>query len=230
VNDTSWSTSELADAIEVALRSRAKQDDLEQVVYGFDALDELQLHPIVQQAYRDKGYGVWPEQRYPGHWDKSRQNEGLRCDLVLTPPPEALPLRDAELKGTLFGDVAEAVDAEDAYWLEIKTVAQYDTNGPCTRYSSQLLSPVMKDVKKLQQAAGVRFGGLLLILFTESAEVAEHDLLAWHDRCLAQGYSIAIPAIRGLPITGRIGNHWCAAAIFGVQDGVTVFVQDTDAG
>ena len=42
-------------------------------------------------------------------------------------------------------------------------------------------------------------GRVLLILFTETREVAEHDLLAWFDRCLKRGYPVASPAARGFP-------------------------------
>lgn len=212
-----WSTSEIADAIGASLRARAAADDAEQAVYGFDALAELQLHPLVQQGLRDAGFGVWPEQRYPGHWTKKKKSEGVRCDVVLTPRPD-LPLRDPELKGTLFG-ATEATDAEGAYWLEIKTVAQHETGGPFARYGAELLSPVARDVKKIWQDGVIRHGGLLLILFTENQQTADHDLLAWHTRCLDRGYPVSPPAVRGFPITDRIGNRWCAAAVFGVRGG-----------
>ncbi|MCC6680404.1 MAG: hypothetical protein IT445_05825 [Phycisphaeraceae bacterium] len=211
-----WSTSELADVVAEGLRRRAEQDDLEQAVYGFDALDELGLHPVVQEAFRVKGFGVWPEQRYPGHWSKKNKSQGDRCDMVLTPPPQALPLRDPELKGTLFA-ATEAVDADQAYWLEIKTVAQYETGGPFARYSAELLSPVARDVRKIWQDGVIRHGGLLLVLFTEHQQMAEHDLLAWHTRCLDRGYPVSPPAARGFAIGDRMGNRWCAAAIFGVR-------------
>ncbi len=103
-----WSIADIADCIEAGLRERARADDLEQAVYGFDALDELGLHPLIQRALRAGGYGVWPEQRYPGDWHKRRRSEGRRCDIVLT--REGLPLRDPELKDTLF-DTDESEDA-----------------------------------------------------------------------------------------------------------------------
>lgn len=209
-----WSAPDLADAVEAGLRARAAEDDAAQAVYGFDALPELGLHPLVRQAYLDAGYGVWPEQRYPGHWHKKSKSQGLRCDLVLT--PDALPLRDPAIRDTLF-DSRPATDADAAYWLEIKTVAQFETSGAFRRYSAELLSPVTRDVKKIWSDGVIKHGGLLLVLFTADRQTAEHDLAAWHKRCIDRGYPVGPPAVRGFSITDRVGNGWCAAAVFGVR-------------
>lgn len=211
-----WFTADIADAVATRLRARAREDDREQAVYGFDALDELGLHPLIHDALRQAGYGVWPEQRYPGHWHKSKRSEGLRCDVVLT--PDDLPLRDPELKGTLF-DAMQAHDPEAAYWLEIKTVAQFETSGPFRRYTSELLSPVASDVKKIWNDGVICHGGLLLVLFTADQRTAEHDIAAWHQRCLERGYPLGTPTVRGLPMTDRIGNAWCQVGVFGVRGG-----------
>ena len=205
---------DIADAVAAGLIQRARQDDEEHAVYGFDALDELGLHPIIQGALRDNGYGAWPEERYPGHWHKTKRSHGLRCDLVIT--PDGRPLRDQSVKDTLF-DTGEAIDAQAAYWLEIKTVAQFETGGAFKRYSAELLSPVMKDVKKIWSDGVIQHGGLLIVLFTESQEIAEHDLAIWHERCLKKGFPVSVPAVRGLPLSDRIGNRWCSVAVFGVR-------------
>lgn len=210
-----WSTADIADAVAAGLRARAAQDDLEQAVYGFDALDELGLHPLIHQALRAAHLGVWPEQRYPGDRERSRKSEGKRCDIVLTESPD-LPLRDPEIRNTLF-DSQPACDPEDAYWLEIKTVAQHETSGPFHRYSAELLAPVMLDVKKLWTDPHIRYGGLLLVLFTEDREVAEHDLAVWHSRCLDKGFPVAHGSLRGFAINNRIGNGWCHVGVFGVR-------------
>ena len=209
-----WQPPDIADAVAAGLSHRAKQDDEENAVYGFDALDELGLHPLIKQSLCNEGYGAWPEERYPGHWHKAKRSEGLRCDLVLT--PDQRPLRDQSIKDTLF-DTTQAVDAQAAYWLEIKTVAQYETGGPFKRYSAELLSPVMKDVKKIWSDGIIQHGGLLLVLFTKTPEIAEHDLAAWHERCLQKGFPVGLPAVRGLPINNRIGNAWCSVALFGIR-------------
>ncbi|MFK7790957.1 MAG: hypothetical protein AB8C95_15875 [Phycisphaeraceae bacterium] len=209
-----WQPPDIADAIAAGLARQAEADDAEHAVYGFDARDELGLHPVIHAAVSDAGYGAWPEQRYPGHWHKTKRSEGLRCDLVIT--PDGRPLRDQTVKGTLF-DTGEAVDAQAAYWLEIKTVAQFETGGAFKRYSAELLSPVMKDVKKIWSDGVIQHGGLLIILFTESQEIAEHDLAIWHERCIRKGFPVGPPAVRGLPINDRIGNSWCSVAVFGVR-------------
>lgn len=209
-----WQVPDIADAVAAGLSRQARADDAEHAVYGFDARDELGLHPLIQQALSDAGYGAWREQRYPGHWHKTKRSEGLRCDLVLT--PEGRALRDQTVKGTLF-DTGEAVDAQAAYWLEIKTVAQFESSGAFRRYSAELLSPVMKDVKKIWSDGVIQHGGLLIILFTQTQEIAEHDLSVWHERCLRKGFPVGLPAVRGLPINDRIGNGWCSVAVFGVR-------------
>ncbi len=211
-----WSVPEIADAVGTGLERCARADDQAQAVYGFDALAELGLHPLIGAALRGEGYGVWPEQRYPGHWHKKSKAQGLRCDLVLT--PEGLPLRDAAVKDTLF-DATPATDAQAAYWLEIKTVAQFETGGPFRRYSAELLSTVTRDVKKVWNDGAILHGGLLLVLFTATREVAEHDLGAWHRRCIDKGFPVGLPSVRGFRITDRIGNGWCAAAVFGIKGG-----------
>ncbi|MCC7146551.1 MAG: hypothetical protein IT443_08905 [Phycisphaeraceae bacterium] len=209
-----WSTADIADIVAAGLRRQAEREDAEQAVYGFDSRDELGLHPLIRQALADEGLGVWPEQRYPGDRARARRSEGKRCDLVLT--ADALPLRDPLVTGTLF-DQQPAADPLDAYWLEVKTVAQYEISGPFKRYSAELLATVTEDVKKIWSDTMVRHGGLLLVLFTADQAVAEHDLAAWHSRCLDKGYLLATPSIRGFAIGDRIGNGWCAVAVFGVR-------------
>lgn len=209
-----WSTPDIVDAVEAGLVKRAAENDAEHAVYGLDALDELGLHPILQKTLLDAGYGVWPEQRYPGHTSKRKRSEGLRCDAVLTPGGK--PLRNEDVAGTLFDD-GNQIDPQAAYWLEIKTVAQYETSGPFKRYSAELLSPVAKDVKKIWSDRLIQHGGLLIILFTADQETAEHDLAVWHERCLRKGFPVGPPAVRGFAITDRIGNSWCSVAVFGVR-------------
>ncbi|MCX5659867.1 MAG: hypothetical protein NTW19_09115 [Planctomycetota bacterium] len=209
-----WSPADLVDIVAQALLERAHADDLEQAVYGFDSLDELGLHPLIQEAFRREGMGVWPEQRYPDDRERTKRSEGKRCDVVLT--QAGLPIRDPLVKGTLF-DEAPACDPQDGYWLEIKTVAQFESTGPFRRYSAELLNAVAKDVRKLWGDGIITTSGLLLVLFTASREIAEHDLAAWHRKCLDRGYPIGSPAVRGIAITDRIGNQWCSAAIFGVR-------------
>lgn len=215
-----WSVAELADVVAAALQRRRDLDNAEQAVYGFDSLAELKLHPLIHAAFRDAGYGVFPELRYPAAKEKRKKSEGQRCDLVLT--RDSLPLREREEQppeGSLFAAVPQPAseDADSAYWLEVKTVSQFSTEGPFPRYSAELFAPVAKDVKKLHDDALIRHGGLLLVLFTHTQAVAEHDLVAWHDRCIVKGFPVRPPSTRGFPITDRIGNGWCAVALFPIK-------------
>ena len=96
-------------------------------------------------------------------------------------------------------------------------MAQFETSGAFKRYSAELLSPVMKDVKKIWSDGVIQHGGLLIALFTQTQEIAEHDLAVWHERCMRKGFPVGPPAVRGFPITDRIGNAWCSVAVFGVR-------------
>ena len=209
-----WSPADIADAVNAQLQVRAKEDDQEQAAYGFDSLSELKLHPLIQKALMSAGYGVWREQRYPGDQKKTLKSHGKRCDLVLS--RDFLPLRDWEAENTLFA-ATDAMGLDEAYRLEIKTVAQFIPGGTATRYSAELLSPVVEDVRKLWSDPVIRYGGLLLVLFTESQEIAEHDVIAWQRKCMDRGVPVSPPALRGFRINDRIGNGWCATAVFGIR-------------
>jgi len=213
-----WSTADIADVIADGLKQRAADDDAEQVVYGFDHLDELGLHPLVQQSLKAGSYGVWPEQQYPSDWGRSKRSEGKRCDVVITPDATSAGLREPSVKNTLF-DTPDKIDPEQAYWLEIKTVAQFETSGPFKRYTSELLSPVAQDVKKLWSDPLIFHSGLLLLLFTQDETTSVHDLAVWHERCVSRGYPVSPPAVRGIKLTDRIGNGYCSVAVFGVRGG-----------
>src|SRR5688572_1192704 len=136
------SVADIADAIEAGLRHRFEQLDAEHAVYGLDSLDELALHPVIEQSLRDGNFGVHREQRYPADRRKRSFSEGERCDFVLTPDGRDLIHPDAA--GTLF-DPADALELCDAFWLETKIVAQFNCEGPNANYSSQLLSTVRQD-------------------------------------------------------------------------------------
>lgn len=228
----------LVDLAADALRRRSEELAAEQAVYGLDALSEVEFHPLLAGAYRDAGYGVWPEQPYPGQPGKRpRHSERERCDLVITQSP-AWPLRDPvaeqnELEvaaGTLFAPQAEAMltgmrstPPEDAFWLEVKLVGQFcysaDIPGPNTTYASELLRVVPSDLPKLARDRRLRHTGLLLILFTSDRQVADHDLAALMHRCLDRALPVASPAVARLPIDDRIGNQLCTLALIPVRPG-----------
>jgi hypothetical protein len=105
-----WSWPALADALASGLARAAAAIELEQAVDGLDARAELGLHPVLQAALRDAGYGVFPEQRFPRDRGQRKRSAGARCDLVVT-PDAGTPLDDGALG--------------DALWIEVKVVAQF---------------------------------------------------------------------------------------------------------
>lgn len=208
-----WSAADIADGCAAGLQQRAAELDHEQAVFGIDALDEVALHPELATALTSSHYGVFREERYPAQ-RRRRESEGERCDLVLT--PDGRPLVVSERRATLF-DAPDAVDLEDAYWLEVKTVAQYTEEGANANYSGQLLSTVRHDVTKLSKEDGILHAGLLIVLFVRERMVAEHDLRIWQDRCLERGLPIGAPYIRSIDITDRLGNGVCYLALYPVS-------------
>jgi hypothetical protein len=209
-----WSLADIADALEAGLRRRMAQLDLEQSVKGLDALDEVSLHATLAEGLAEAGYGVYREQRYPADRERRRGSEGERCDLVLT--PDRRPLREPDAKATLF-DRSDAVDPDEAFWLEVKLVTQFTEEGPNRNYTSQLLSSVRGDVTKLSKDADILHAGLLVVLFVHDAIVAEHDLGVWLDRGLQRGLPIGAPSVRMLAMTDRLGNGICAVAVYRVS-------------
>jgi hypothetical protein len=205
------SIADIADAIEAGLRAKFAQLDLEQAVYGLDALDEIALHPAIAQALTDAGFGVHREQRYPGDRLRRRVSEGERCDFVLT--PDGREIAKEEARGTLF-DAPDCVALDEAFWLEAKIVSQFTPDGPNHNYSSQLLSTVRHDITKLAKDPGILQAGLLIVLFVREQRVAEHDLGIWQNRCLERGLPIGAPARRCLPFADRHGNACCAIAVY----------------
>ena len=209
-----WNAGHLVETVAEALRQKAADDNAEQAVYSIDTLDELDLHPIIQNALADAGYGVHPEQRYPADRTKRRKSEGKRCDVVLT--PDGRTLMEPDVETTLF-EPPDAVVLEAAFWLEIKTVSQFTTEGPFARYSAEMLSPVSQDIKKMAGDALIYHAGLMLVLFTADQHTAEHDLVAWESRTLKKGYPVAPAITRGFDLVDRLGNGRCTVALFPVR-------------
>jgi hypothetical protein len=208
------SPADIADAIEAGLKRSLAHLDHEQAVYGLDSRSELELHPVLEDALRAAGFGVHREQRYPGDRALRRVSEGERCDFVLT--PDGTPLMAEDSRGTLFDDPA-ATPLDEAFWLEVKVVAQFAPEGPNANYSSQLLSAVREDVSKLAKDAGILQAGLLIVLFVRDHSIAEHDLKIWQDRCLDRGLPLAAPSRRAIAMTDRHGNACCAIAVYPVM-------------
>jgi hypothetical protein len=301
-----WRLDDLADAAAAALQAREHALRAEQAVRGLDALDELDFHPILADAFAAAGLGVLREQRFPSSPSApspsapspsapspsapspSAPAEGVaealrgrgrssslspppagapdsvgpeqappanavhsspslppdsareRCDLVLTPRPGqrlADPIvarrrardRRRAAAGTLFESLVatepdeappapDALPPQDAFWLEVKLVAQYSFEngvpGPNRTYASQLLRRTTADLAKIAKDPLIAAGGLLLILFTDDAATADHDLVVLAHRCLDRSLTDASPVSRRFPICDRVGNGLCTVALF----------------
>jgi len=158
-----WDLDRLADAAAGALRAEARRLDAEQSSRGLDALDELRIHPILHAAFAGAGYGVHPEQRYPVDRSRSRRSSGDRCDIVLTPDPDA-SLADPVSPTPLFEGGATPTEA--ALWIEVKVAGQFaviDAEArPNRGYAQRLLTGGVADVRRLAKAEGIRHAAMLL--------------------------------------------------------------------
>src|SRR3954464_13431152 len=111
-----WDHRELVRIARAGLEACSRAAEAEQAVYGLDAMREVELHPMLANAYSAAGLGVRREWPYPGVSEKRPKfSARARCDLVLTERP-GMELVDpvAELleadraAETLFGAVAGA--------------------------------------------------------------------------------------------------------------------------
>ncbi len=169
----------------------------------------------------------------------ARESDRQRCDIVLTPAP-GLGLADPvkrdkraraerrKLAGTLFESLAvqenaepapdpASIPPEEAFWLEIKLVGQFcyeaGIPGPNRTYASQLVRGAAADLAKLAKDPHIHHAALLIILFTETEEIARHDLVQAMHRCLDRGVAASTPLTASFPITDRIGNRVCTLAL-----------------
>jgi len=208
-----WSIADIADALEAGLTAEARRIEDEQAVHGLDALDELGLHPILHQSLRDHGYGVHPERRYPNDRSKRKKSHGERCDIVLT--PDGRPLCEPDAVATLF-DPADGLALDEAFWLEIKVVFQYGPEGPNRTYSTDLQTPIRKDLAKLAKDTAIRHAAGAIVLFSSDQTVADHDLGVTVQRLIERGIRIGTPYFRRVPIGDRLGHRLITVALMPV--------------
>ena len=228
-----WTPQLVVDGAARALRGAEEARTLEQSPYGLESLSELELHDIIAAGFAADGLGVLREVVYPGEWmgRKGRrkalpeQSERMRCDVVLTVRPgqkliDRLDDRRAA-EGTLFEGAEGASDGllpEHAFWLELKESGQFcytdGVPGPNRVYGSQVMRAVRSDLTKLRNDPAVIHAGAMLILFAADEAVARHDLGIIAERCTDRGLLATLPTIAGFAVPERIGNRWCAVALF----------------
>lgn len=202
-----WSIAELADVAAAALIEEDRRAAEEQSVRGVDHLAEVELHPVLAAAFGRAGFGVERERRYPAGRAARRETEGDRCDLVLAPGGLAVaPTGD---RGTLFTPAAAAGDGM-LFWLEVKLAAQFGPEGPNGAWSADLVTRPRQDLRKLAREPAVRHRGLLLVIFSRTPAIIEHDLAIAVGRFADALPCIGFPATRIFPVRDLIG-HACGA-------------------
>lgn len=219
---------QLIQTIAVAMHKVAKAFDAERAVHGLDALDEIALHPILENALASGNMGVHREFPYPSPTKlRPDRRERERCDFVLTQDPDAPPAdpvrerKDQDMAlGTLFAPLADAIPSGEkttpldaCSWLEVKVVGQFTYTegvpGPSRTYTSQLTQGPAADVKKLARDALIIHAGVLVILFAADDRTAQHDVGVMVDKMLDRDLPISSPVIESFPINDRIGNAVC---------------------
>lgn len=228
-----WDEDQLLSVAAASIAKAALVSDESQEIRGIDSLDELEFHPLLARAFADAGLGVHREFPLPGPVGRrSKKTERARCDLVLTHDPVRVPadpmaviFESDERLQTLFAQSPmvqprlATTPLEECYFLEVKSVGQWvyidGVPGPNRTYSSSLTGAIARDLKKLAADDRVTAGGVLLILFTQEREVADHDLPIALHRTLDRNILFRSPRMVGLPVANRIGNAWCTLMLVG---------------
>jgi hypothetical protein len=205
-----WCFSTVADDLGWALERAEAELRLEQAVYGLDAKDERTLHALLETKLAER-YAVAREVHYPSSVGKKLTHR-KRCDLVLTPP--GLPLRLDSKPPTLF-DPPNFAPPEEGLWLEVKCAYQFREGGVRhTGYGAQWRGGVVEDLRKMEAEPRIHEAGMVLIVFTESADVVTKDLDLF-ETVLAQKEVLAgFKQVRSVPIWERNGHGLCTVAIW----------------
>jgi len=204
---------ELFDVVYAALEHARDDVELEQASHGIDSWSELELHAVLAAAFVSAGYFVAREQRYPGDRTKKQRTSGRRCDLVVTADG---PLLLEGAQPDLFA--LPSVGASSGAWIEVKVLKQFRAGKANVGWAQSLLTPPTVDVGKLAFDPGLGMRVLLMLLFTASTEVSEHDFGVWRDVVVGRGLPLSSTMLRHLPIVDRRGNRFCTMA-FNVVDG-----------
>lgn len=202
-----------------AVRNAISQSEIEQAAHGADARSEQDFHNFLAAAFCASGIGTYPEQPFPGEVGfHLRESARERCDFALT--MDGQPLRDPqqellqrlEAKSTLFSSVNlgdSGADPEDAVWIEVKVIRRFVAGrhapGPNRAYGTEMARAV-RDLHKLHKDTCIRRAALLLILFSESDDIATRDIRDTVRLAIKEGLFPKEPRFESLAIPDRIGN------------------------
>lgn len=225
-----WHGLDIAQVVRDGLARVEESLRIERAVAGLDALDEIRLHGLIASALESTGFGVLREVPFPSLSPaQKRDPQRMRCDIVLTPHPgvrihDALQSlrRKSASEGLLFASAEpEGIDPRECLWVEVKCVGQFTfTSGvpqPNRAYASELIGAVRRDAIKLASDALIAHAAGLVLLFSESREVAEHDLGVAANRALDHGAPIRAFHFEHSPILDRIGNRVLTIAAFEID-------------
>lgn len=220
------------DIARVVLEGLAREEGalrVEQAVSGLDALSEVELHASITRAFLATGFGVLREVPFPSLTpEQKRDPQRQRCDVVLTPEPgqrvkDAIRSKRARKKAEalLFASEEEmGAEPEECLWIEVKCVGQFTYThgvpGPNRSYTSELTGAVRRDVVKLAGDSLIAHGAAVVVLFSASREVAEHDLGVAANRALDRGAPLKAVRMDHAEMVDRIGNRVMTAAVFEV--------------
>jgi hypothetical protein len=205
-----WDFSTIADCLEACVQGEEAAARAEQAVYGIDSLAELQLHAKLADSLAAH-YAVAREVHYPSSAG-NKLTHRQRCDLVLSPPGRPLKLDRAP--PSLF-DPPEQTLPGDALWLEVKAAYQFREGGRRHGgYGQQWRGGVVKDLQKMEADELIRHAGLLLVVFTESLEVLEKDLMLFEDVLILKNVLAGFRQVRSVPLWERMGHRFCSVAVW----------------
>ena len=206
-----WRMDEAADAIERVLKQAEDELRLEQAVYGLDAMKEVPLQKVIADGLASDGYAtVQREAHYPSDFDKKRPSR-RRCDFVLTPPGRALRETDGD---DLFTP-ADLCPAEEALWLELKTVHQFAEGGRRHGgYGQQWRSATVKDLRKIETEPQVKEAAMVLLAFTAGEAVIEKDLELFEDVLARKEVLAGFRQVRTIELLERNSHTRCTVALW----------------
>jgi hypothetical protein len=190
----------------------------EQSVKGLDTLDERAIQAILSDGLRQH-HEVAREVHYPScspssPSSASASSASSASSLSLSGAVQKLThRRRCDLVLTLAGRSFERA-LDDALWLEVKVATQLSPlGGRHSGYTARWHS-VVRDVRKMTDAPGIRHAALVLVAFTESESILHQDLDTFETLLVRQQVLAGFRHVRTLPIADRIGHRFCSVAVW----------------